>query len=252
MNKKQALLFSLAAALAMAFFSGGVFAQSENANIPERNGDYSVPGRSDVRVRVFVHEPKERPTLASAAVCEDPSSDAIVGAAGWKLPLGNFKYKINSSSVPSSVGGANLATIASNSFGKWTEAITPASSSPNLVSAGETSKTQKAFDFENIIAWGRTSGSALGVTYVWYYTTSKLVADVDTIMNKKFPWSLACTTDSYNAEDILIHELGHWFGLKDEYGSAFVHNTMFGYGSKAEIKKTTLANGDKVGVDAIY
>lgn len=246
-------LFALLSSVLFLFVATvAVSAQNSNATIPERNGDYPVPGRSDVRVRVFVHEPKERPTLASAAVCEDPSSDAIVGAAGWKLPLGVWKYKTNSSSMPSSVGGTNLATIALNSFGKWTGAITPASSSPSLVSAGETSKTQKALDFENIIAWGRTSGSALGVTYVWYYTATKLVADVDTIMNKKFPWSNTCTTLSYNAEDILIHELGHWFGMRDEYGSAFVHNTMYGYGSKAEIKKTTLSNGDKVGVDVIY
>ena len=252
MNKKQAILSSLGTAIAILLFSGAVFAQSENANIPERNGDYSVPGRSDVRVRVFVHEPKERPTSASAAVCENPSSDAVVGAAGWKLPLGVWKYKINSSSVPSSVGGANLAGIVSDSFGKWTEAITPATSSPNLVSAGETSKKQKALDFENIISWGRTSGSALGVTYVWYYTTSHLVADVDTIMNQKFPWNLACTTDSYNAEDILIHELGHWFGLNDHYTASYVHNTMYGYGSKAETKKITPAQGDIDGINNLY
>ena len=46
--------------------------------------------------------------------------------------------------------------------------------------------------------------------------------------------------------------LGHWFGLDDEYDTAYSNNTMFGYGSKAELKKITLENGDKIGIDNIY
>lgn len=251
MKKIFALIFSFVLVLVLAV---SVSAQNGNANtpdIPERNGDYAIPGRSDVRVRVFVHGPKERLTLSTSAVCEDGSSDAVVGAAGWKLPGGTWKYKINPSSVPSSVGGGNLATMVSNSFSKWTSAIN-STSSPTLVPDGLTTKTNKALDYQNIITWGRTSGSALGVTYVWYYTATHLVADVDTIMNKRFAWSLACSTASYNAEDILIHELGHWFGLDDEYSSSYVNNTMYGYGSKAEVKKITLENGDKAGIDSIY
>lgn len=219
--------------------------------IPERNGDYAVPGRSDIRVRVFVHEPKAKPIPSStAAICENPQTFvSTVGATNWKLPNSDWKYKVNTSSAPSSVLG--LTTIVSNSFNTWTTAINN-SSKPNLVADGTTLKTRNALDFENIITWGRTNGSALGVTYVWYYTATNLVADVDTIMNKKFPWSMSCSTTSYNAENILVHELGHWFGLNDEYGSAYVDNTMYGYGSKAETKKITPENGDKTGINLIY
>lgn len=227
-----------------------VSAQSPNATIPEKNGDYPDPEHPNLRVRVFVHEPKAKPTASlDLAVCENPASNAVVGATGWKLPNGTWKYKVNTASSPSSVSG--LATIVSDSFGKWTSAITSLSK-PNLIADGTTLKTKNALDFENIITWGRTNGSALGVTYVWYYTATKLVADVDTIMNKRFPWSLTCSTDSYNAEDILVHELGHWFGLNDHYTASYVDNTMFGYGSKAETKKITPENGDKDGINLIY
>lgn len=231
--------------------SANVFAQSSNATIPEKNGDYPDPKHPGIRVRVFVHEPKEKPSTPTFAFCDNPQAFvSTVGATGWKLPTtGDWKYKVNTSSAPSSVSG--LASIVSNSFGKWTNAIT-SSSKPNLVDGGTTLKTRQALDFENIITWGRTQGSALGVTYVWYYTATKEVADVDTIMNKKFPWSLGCNSTSYNAEDILVHELGHWFGLDDEYGASYVDDTMYGYGSKAEIKKITPENGDKDGINAIY
>lgn len=231
--------------------SVAVFAQSEDTTIPEKNGDYAVPGRPNLRVRVFVHEPREKPTPSSAAICEDNPSSAVVGATGWKLGS-NVSYKVNQSSLPSSIASMNLANVASTSFGKWIGSINPASSRPNLSYAGLTPKTKKALDFENIITWGKTQGDALGVTYVWYYTATKLVADVDTIMNQRFSWSLACSPDSYNAEDILVHELGHWFGLNDHKTASYVDNTMYGYGSKAEIKKITLEAGDKAGIDLIY
>lgn len=226
------------------------FAQNP-PEIPERNGDFAVPDRTDIRVRVFVHEPKAKPiSLATAAICENPQDFvSTVGATSWKLPAGTWKYKVNTSSAPSSVLG--LATTVSNSFNAWTSAIT-SSPKPSLVDDGATLKTRNALDFENIITWGRTKGSALGVTYVWYYTATNLVADVDTIMNKKFPWSMSCDTTSYNAENILVHELGHWFGLNDEYGAGYIDNTMYGYGSKAETKKITPESGDKAGINLIY
>lgn len=251
MGKFLALFFGFFIVFLMAV---NVSAQSPNADIPERNGDYPDPEHANLRVRVFVHEsPRARPDQEVLAVCSaDGLSEAVVGATSWKLPNTDWKYKINSSSVPSSVGGSNLGIIASTSFNTWTNSIST-SSRPSLVFNGQTAKTRKAFDGENIITWGRTSGSALGVTYVWYYTATKLVAEVDTVMNKKFLWSLnTCSANSYDAENILIHELGHWFGLDDEYTTDYVENSMFGYGSKAERKKITPTNGDKAGLNVIY
>lgn len=231
-----------------------VFAQSPNAEIPERNGDYPDPDHPGLRVRVFVHEPHQgKPNPPSQpAECSDASSSAVVGPTSWKLPSGDFKYKINPSSVPSSVGGANLSSIVSNGFNAWTASIN-STARPNLVADGTTTKTRNSLDGQNIITWGRTNGSALGVTYVWYYTATKLVAEVDTVMNQKFPWNYAsCNPSYYNAEDILVHELGHWFGLNDEYNTSYVENTMYGYGSKGEIKKITPTDGDKAGINLIY
>ena len=177
-----------------------------------------------------------------------------VAAAGWRLPS-NWTYNLNSSSVPSSVGSQNLGTIVSQSLSRWRSA------SGDKVTFSEGPQTivaRQSYDGKNIVAWGRINGSALGITYVRYCTSSSLAVDIDTILNKKFPWkwsnSSSCAyTDSYDAENILMHELGHSMGLDDEYVAAnFQHATMYGYGSKGEAKKITLEEGDASGVFSIY
>ncbi|MBU1132887.1 hypothetical protein KKG08_01295, partial [Patescibacteria group bacterium] len=236
-------------------------------NLPEKAGIYVVPGRPELKLRVFVHhakggkpgKPQPTPTPTPTTVCtlEDPQSDALSGVEYWYLP--NFvNYYLNVASVPSSVGSQNLYNIASDSFREWTGAI---ENSVTLNMAGETPLSVARLDGHNIITWGRARSGTLGVTYIWYYSTG-LVAEVDTIMNKKYPWSwsnpdtwdnLICAyPDSYDAQNILTHELGHWFGVDDDYDSYHKHNTMYGYGSVMETKKNTLTNGDISAVKSKY
>ena len=231
---------------------------------PEAEGTYDVPGHPDMKVRVFVYrakgtggrKPAPSPTPVSAPDCtlSDPDSLAQDGITGWHLPT-SWKYNLNSGSVPSSVGSGNLSTIATSSFAAWTNAI---SGRVSMTSGASTSATRSRFDGLNIIAWGRTSRSALAVTYTWYYTNTGEVADVDTIMNVSFPWSwgggsATCAyPNSYDAQNILTHELGHWMGLDDKYTEEFINNTMYGYGSPREAKKDTLTSGDIAGLLTIY
>ena len=221
---------------------------------PEVSGDYAVPNRSDIRVRVFVHGPKpKQPTESvTATVCVDPDSNAAVDWAGWKLPQGVWTYQLNPGSAPSSVGGSNAATISATVFNTWQQAV---NNKVSFARGSDTSLTRSAFDSKNIVAWGRTSSRALGVTYVTYYVASREVADVDTILNKRVPWGVLTScgdTTRYDFQDILTHELGHWIGLDDEYDVSYVDNTMYGYGSKGEIKKNTLTTGDRANLATMY
>lgn len=246
--------------LVLFFAATPVLAQAPNDNsqIPEKNGDYQDPGHPGIRVRVFVHEPKERlgSAQSSILICSqpDPDSSAVIPSAGWHLPS-TWTYRVNTSSAPLTVGASQLSTIANSSFNAWSLAIL---GKVAFTRGANTRTDRKGLDGQNIVAWGRTSGSALAVTYTWYYPSSGLVAEVDTIMNKKFPWSWSgnnggcANSGSYDAQDILTHELGHWMGLDDTYDTAFTDNTMFGYGSKGEIKKDTLTTGDITGVQNIY
>lgn len=269
---KKIMLFLIVLSL----FSIGtlVFAKNSKHYAPAsedavRNGTYEVSNRSDLKVKVFVYKEKgydknhakppkspkpDKPDRGgdSNIACDlkDFESNAEVGSAGWHLPL-NVDYHLNVDSVPSSIGGDNLSSIVSNSFGAWQSALD--NNALNINEISNTIKNRSSFDQENIISWGRTARGTLGVTYIWYYTDTKEVVEVDTIMNKRVPWKWStevnCAfSDAYDAQNIMVHELGHWFGLDDEYTSNFVDNTMYGYGSKGEVKKNTLTNGDVIGV----
>jgi len=247
-------------------------AKNPGDDIPEQEGIYDVPGHPNMKVRVFVYKErpdnpgkpdkpgKPEPTPPSEQCgLEDPDSSEVVNATGWELPL-TWEYSLNASSVPDTVGSENLETIAENSFKAWTDQV-----SVEINKGPDTLTAKYGLDGQNIIAWGRTSGRTLGVTYIWYYTSGELagqVAEVDTIMNKRVLWMwsdplnwsdpICAYTESYDAQNILTHEIGHWFGLDDHYTEAYENNTMYGYGSKMETKKDTLTTGDIIGVKSLY
>lgn len=260
MTKKLPKIFLIIPIFILVLFLNpidSIFAKNtEGIDIPEKDGIYNVPGHPELKVRVFVHKANPRPNPQPLLQCglSDLGSSAVVDSAGWKLPT-NWTYNLNPSSVPSSVGSENLVTMVNNAFEEWTTAI---NNKVTIIKGSDTSINRKGLDGKNIITWGRASGSALGVTYIWYNPTTKVVTELDTIMNQKFIWMWSgggtdCAyTNSYDAQNILIHELGHWFGLDDEYTSNYENNTMYGYGSKMEVSKNTLTIGDINGIKAIY
>lgn len=279
---KKYLILSLIVAVGV-FGLSTIFVVRTNAgapaDLPEQAGIYEVPGNPHLKLRVFVYHGKadnqgkpagkgnpKNPPSPPSEVCTstnsaDPNSNAVVGGAGWLLPS-TWTYNINVSSVPDSVDAANIATIVKNSFDSWLN-VSSVNQAVIVNRGSDTSTDRYGFDGENIVAWGRTSGSALAVSYIWYNTVTGEAVEVDTIMNKKFSWywsdpstwedGKTCAYDGvYDAQNILTHELGHTFGLDDEYAGSFVYNTMYGYGLVSETKKNTLTAGDESGVDLLY
>lgn len=259
MTKKFFIIYLLAIFLISGLYLTPIFAKGADnqtdQDLPESEGVYDVPGHPKLKLRVFVYRAKPASSPAPTLQCglPDPESVSPDGWAGWYLPY-STAYYLNSASAPATVGSTKLSQIASSGFDAWNQA---SGNKFTLKYVGETSASRAARDYKNIIAWGRAPGNALGITYIWYYPSSGQVAEADTIMNKKFTWywsnSPTCAyTGVYDAQNILTHELGHWFGLNDHYTADYVNNTMYGYGSKTETKKDTLTNGDKAGIQAIY
>jgi hypothetical protein len=240
---------------------------SENNNLPEEEGTYDVPGHPKLKLKVFVYHPGKpstsgkpipTPTPPTAQTCslDDPDSTNKDGLTGWHLPSGTHVYRLNKGSVPSTVGATNFSMIAANSFDAWVG--TDVGRKVTFIEGSETRVNRATFDNQNIITWGRTSGSALAVNYTWYNQITGEAVENDTIFNSSYPWAwsggdITCAyIGFYDAQDILTHELGHRMGLDDELSGSYTNNTMYGYGAKEEVKKNTLTTGDISAVNSIY
>ena len=86
----------------------------------------------------------------------------------------------------------------------------------------------------------------MGSQYRWTYT----VPGCDVSLVTCNPPSTGQA--SYDVEDILTHEVGHWLMLNDLYNSSDQQLTMYGYGSLGELFKDSLGYGDVLGVKKIY
>lgn len=265
-RKYLVLLFALFLFLGLWFFvaSSSDTQASENKNLPEEEGLYDVPGHPKLKLRVFVYHPKKSPAKPTPippptiwqCKLEDPDSLFVEGSTGWYLPNGTHEYRLNKSSVPSTVGSINFTTIASNSFEAWHN-TTNVGINIDFKEGLETKVNRATYDGQNIITWGKISSSAIAVNYTWYDQTTGIAVENDTIFNTKYPWAWSQTVDCaytgfYDAQDILTHELGHRMGLNDAYDLSFSENTMYGYGATQEVKKNTLTKGDIFAVNSIY
>ena len=234
-------------------------AKPEDWEPPAKDGTYDVPGKPDLKVRVFVHKDKDvnpakgQPNNPWTCSFGDLEMYLTIPREVWKLPS-TWTYRLNPGTVPSTVGGGNLSTFVRRGFDSWQ---TASGNKVVLAQGANTTVNNKGYDGKNIIAWSPLASGTLATAYLWYNTTTKLLVESDIIMNKNVYWTLSnkinCAyLNSYDAENIMTHEQGHWFGLDDVYDSVYRYGTMFGYGYRGEVLKNTLSTGDKAGVYAIY
>lgn len=212
-----------------------------------------------LRFKTHVYYPKEKNKANSLISCDPTTTDpSSFGLTGWQLPQ-TVHYRINKAEAPSSVRSI-FQTVVTNSFQTWSAA---SSGKVNFVYDGTTSLRRAKLDGQNTITWARLNGSSLGITYTWYYPDTGQVVDVDTVMNKKYNWSwtnpnsinveTSCSqTNTFDVQNILTHEFGHWMGLDDLYSSSVKDLTMFGYASPGELKKDLPASGDLLGINSLY
>lgn len=256
--KVRKVLFSVLCALAsLAMLAPFSLAQTRGQPQVEdavEDDPLDHPLAPGIKVRAFIHRPRvvEPNHLGT---CDPITTDSSTyGLTGWHLPP-SITWKLNGATVPASIGASNAIIVFQNAFATW-----HAADLGKIFNYGGTTKAKNArFDGVNAVLWGRLSPSTIGVTYVWYYTSTGQVAEVDTVFNSRYPWAIFPATggecqaspDAYDLQDIATHEFGHWIGLDDLYNGADADLTMYGFGAGGELKKRTLGTGDFNGANAV-
>ncbi len=219
-------------------------------------GRVPVTSAGDVDEHVIVH-PVPEGSRGCTISTSDPETYAL---AGWKLPSGGLTYRVNPAKVPVPRGytlkADQIIAAIKDSFATWSEA-NPAL---KLTYGGTTRARAGRLDGVNAISWQRLQAGALAVTYVWVSRITGRVVEADTAFNSLYLWYDFAIPDGYTADtycpdrptaydirNIATHEFGHWIGLADLYNESDKDATMFGYGDVQEVKKRTLATGDREG-----
>ena len=111
-----------------------------------------------------------------------------------------------------------------------------------------------ALDDENTVAWGVIDGPGgiIGVTYYWYYTTTKEMVEFDIVLDSEESWSLTGEENAFDVQNIATHEAGHTLVLGDLRSPKDGALTMHAYTWLGDTVKRTLGSGDILGVRAIY
>jgi hypothetical protein len=235
-------------------------------------GPVDNTGKGPVDKITFVHFPKHEAkksppgTSSGGTLCPDFKYSGV----HWGTGTVNFYINDNS-------GVVGAADAIRASFNTWTNA---SNNKINFNYIDSTSSDAGYVDGLNVISWADISSqypNAIALTSIWYYRQSREIVEVDTQMNAGFVWS--CTVSdvtndlsqpaikdtsryddptnegilgTYDVQNIMTHEAGHWIMLNDLYNNKDGDLTMYGYGSPGELKKVTLGYGDELGIESAY
>ncbi len=221
----------------------------------------NIPQAGDIDEHVIVHPVPTDGSRGCSVSTSDPTNYAF---SGWKLPSNGITYFVNPSRVRVPSGypltADQIIQAIKDSFAVWTEA----NSSLTFNYGGTTYAQAGRLDGINAISWRNLQAGALAITYVWVSRSTRRVVEADTAFNNRYAWYDFSVPNGYTADtycpdlplaydirNIATHEFGHWIGLADLYNSADKDATMYGYGDIQELKKRTLATGDRTGAQLL-
>jgi hypothetical protein len=105
---------------------------------------------------------------------------------------------------------------------------------------------QNTVSFEPMGADGRVA-----ITYLWVNWLGVLL-ETDTILNSAYPWSANGKNSTFDLQNVMTHEFGHWAGLEDLKDGSDRWLTMYYLTRRGETDKRSLGLGDLQGIASIY
>jgi len=98
---------------------------------------------------------------------------------------------------------------------------------------------------------------ALAITLVSYDSEKKVIKDADIVVNGIYHFSdlnqhrgQTVPSKAYDISDVLLHELGHFFGLPDNFDDSSA--VMYPYFDPGETRNHSVSDSDKQALDELY
>lgn len=199
----------------------------------------------------------QKPATLSGSTCYG----YLASGAKWKTVEPWVVNPANNSSISDNT----VFNIFSSSISKWedaTDGVVGNGAGVNVIGDGSTTSSALLADTVspdnvNEAYFGEIKDSdTIAVTIVWGIfsgpTRNRRLVEWDQIYNTAYSWSSSGEANKMDLDNIITHEKGHSFGMNDLYTSYCSEQTMFGWASLAETKKTTLEIGDITGINKLY
>lgn len=164
---------------------------------------------------------------------------------GARWPGSSVTYKINPN-TPDTAGELAAVQAAAN---MWNSA----GANFEFKYGGLSKKTSVSKDGENSIIWvNYNTGSIATTTTYWNKTDFNNIIENDMELNDlTLDWGTDGSLTRMDVQTIATHELGHFLGFADMYGTADNVKIMNGYGTEGNIKRK-LTTDDISGIRGIY
>lgn len=190
----------------------------------------------------------------------DPGDDTsscyafLAKGAKWKAVEPYVINPMNSEGLNETELVDNFALDAS----KWDDAALSDILGEGVVTAGPLVADTTSPDSVNEVYFGSIADEgAIAITIVWGIfggaPKNRELVEWDMVFDQTdFDWSMSGDPGRMDFENIATHELGHSAGMADLYTLECSEETMYGYASNGETKKSDLNAGDITGIRALY
>lgn len=95
------------------------------------------------------------------------------------------------------------------------------------------------------------NGNAVAVTYVREMWGTR-ITDKDTDFNSRYPFDIDGRASTYDVQDVITHELGHWLHLNDLGSNSDYWKTMYVYSYLGSTYRRSLDQDDINGIKSLY
>ena len=97
------------------------------------------------------------------------------------------------------------------------------------------------------------SSGALAVTVTLFYSDTRRIVSTDMFVNGDgYPWTTSGASDSYDIQNVITHEAGHFIGIGHPISADREDTTMYFQAPPEEITKRDLADDDKYAAIYLY